>query len=458
MTDTGIANIQTVPAASALPPYPAKSPLPFDDRGFFNETKEIFFQEVAPFNDMQKAHALSLNLDHFLKANTALKANDPATVTEREALLTYARFIALPMLKGRDVLDLFQNHFREAFDIGVDPKAKFKSFLIAEFPSFSDRDAFREKITHTLLANESYLTDHPLTSAQTKESLRRVREFLQDYIRVNGMRRADAVKRGRYLLDWFTPEAATPESLRRVKALIDFYEYLKVSSWEWASAEESLVIQEADGTLKVQHGDAVESLDKPDIVRIMKELEDLGIVPIDEEPRVQIEYAPADRLLRQYEQWSKEQYIEEAMRAFAVHDAEARQGEKHFYDLEKMYGAINRGQVAEVLRNVWEIGRSGAVRSALGQSDRYIRYFEHYLEKHNPDEIKQFEQDPATPRFLLEFLKHILIERLKLRDEVAKIAVVVLSNECRKAGETEYARLAYGDLKTGVFKWMDLPR
>ena len=68
-------------------------------------------------------------------------------------------------------------------------------------------------------------------------------------------------------------------------------------------------------------------------------------------------------------------------------------------------------------------------------------------------QIEEFKQDPATAKHLLAFLKHILIERLKLPEESAKLVVLTLSNEARKAGETEYARLAYGDLRTGEFKW-----
>ncbi len=47
------------------------------------------------------------------------------------------------------------------------------------------------------------------------------------------------------------------------------------------------------------------------------------------------------------------------------------------------------------------------------------------------------------------------MECLKLSEESAKLVVLTLSNECRKAGETEYAHLAYGDLESGEFRWMD---
>ena len=85
------------------------------------------------------------------------------------------------------------------------------------------------------------------------------------------------------------------------------------------------------------------------------------------------------------------------------------------------------------------------------------KYWEHQIEKSqipNPkSQIEEFKQDPAAAKHVLAFLKHILIERLKLPEESAKLVVLTLSNECRKAGETEYAHLAYGDLETGEFKW-----
>jgi len=50
-------------------------------------------------------------------------------------------------------------------------------------------------------------------------------------------------------------------------------------------------------------------------------------------------------------------------------------------------------------------------------------------------------------------MRHVLKEHLKLTDESAKLAVLTLSNEARKTGEEEYAHMAYGDLKTGEFRW-----
>ena len=75
-------------------------------------------------------------------------------------------------------------------------------------------------------------------------------------------------------------------------------------------------------------------------------------------------------------------------------------------------------------------------------------------------QIEEFKQDPAAAKHVLAFLKHILIERLKLPEESvhpaqcgAGLVVLTLSNECRKAGEEEYSHLVYGDLQTGDFKW-----
>ena len=65
----------------------------------------------------------------------------------------------------------------------------------------------------------------------------------------------------------------------------------------------------------------------------------------------------------------------------------------------------------------------------------------------------EFEKDPAAPQFLVGFLRHILVERMKLTDELAKLVVLTMSNEARKAGEEEYAHMAYGDLKTGECRW-----
>jgi len=74
--------------------------------------------------------------------------------------------------------------------------------------------------------------------------------------------------------------------------------------------------------------------------------------------------------------------------------------------------------------------------------------------------VQDFFKNSAAPKHILAFLKHILIERLKLPEESvhpaqcgAGLVVLTLSNECRKAGEEEYSHLVYGDLQTGDFKW-----
>ena len=394
----------------------------------------MFGAEVAKFDDAQRAYRLVRNIEAWSR-NRPQTPRDEAHARRIGTLQTRAMFVAFSMLQESEAFDLLRSRFREHLADGIDLVAKFRGFLHG-YPDYDERDRVRGAALKALLENEG-----SLRAAAAGQHAYTVGQCAREYLAAFGKEPAPVAKREEYLAHAFPRGAKDGGDVAALRALVLFMEYLKLSSWDWESDEEPLAIDDG-GRLRV--------LGKGGIVDV--EPLDAGSAALlggEADAGAQ----DAMRALQgRYESWSGDSVVADALARLQETPVKAVPGAARKWLLE-WFDAVNKKDASAVMAVLWRLAHIGKIREAFGDSSRYKEYWGKHLPPQLADRKEEFGKDPAAPEFLLPFLRHILVERLKMREEDAKLAILTLSNEARKAGEEEYAHMAYGDLKTGEFRW-----
>ncbi len=254
--------------------------LPFQDQAYFEKIKAEFYNTVAFFDQVKRAFGLLRNLQVFLKTHPEFPKEQPELFAEYEKIMTHAAFVAIPMLREQEIIDLFHDHFKEAFDINIDFKDKLIGKLVVII-MYEDRDVFRENVEKALLNNESALVDTPVVNTQTGEQLRRVNQFLRDYVRVLGVDLVNKLKVNEFLVKSYNINQLSEDVQMKLRTLFDFFNFLKYSSFDLESGEEPFIEREGDKIL-IRRGREVDDTDHPDINKVIEELKQAGIVFEDE--------------------------------------------------------------------------------------------------------------------------------------------------------------------------------
>ncbi|NCF75084.1 MAG: hypothetical protein GWO87_01175 [Xanthomonadaceae bacterium] len=159
--------------------------------------------------------------------------------------LIKAKFIALPLLKKAEIIDLLKENFLMIFFIeNYDIIEKLESRMI-NFIVFSERDELKKDLRKVLLDNQEILTEKKLLIGDDILPAT-VGNWLKDYISNIGNEPADKVKQAQYLTSSDNIKKIEKQEKEKVKTLIELYEYLKLSSETPLGHEESYPM-EIDG-------------------------------------------------------------------------------------------------------------------------------------------------------------------------------------------------------------------
>lgn len=145
-----------------------------------------------------------------------------------------AKFIALPLLDDKEVVELIKNYFTSQFGIEFyDVLKKLKSkFLSIEL--YEDRDKLKENLKRTLLENKEIIT--------SRSSIKMIGEWLRNYNVKLGTGVVENIKKSQYLIDLKKIKELNDEDREKLKILFDFYEKLKLSSFTPQGFEEDIPI------------------------------------------------------------------------------------------------------------------------------------------------------------------------------------------------------------------------
>ncbi|MCG2686873.1 hypothetical protein L6278_01905, partial [Candidatus Parcubacteria bacterium] len=128
--------------------------------------------------------------------------------------------------------------------------------------------------------------------------------------------------------------------------------------------------------------------------------------------------------------------------------AKATEGKDNFYS------AINAGDKVKTVAILRAICEQGKLAENFKNDERFVEFFSAYLERHKDEKTKQeFLQNPSKPEYIIDFLQFILQKRLNFSEQESAMIGVGLAMLCGKAGEKEFASMAYGSEEKNVFVW-----
>jgi hypothetical protein len=380
-----------------------------------------------------------------LKASMNALPDFPLRHPEEHRLLmrifALMKWTALQALNNEaEVEELFERHVMTAFAVdGFNVGERVRTWLLT-YPFFTDRDRLKGMLRSALERNREQLRAAG-DQEQDVSAPRTVGAWLKKAFDQMGRKRFSALDINSFLSrDQFARRLGSREQ-EALRAIIGLYGRLQKSSFSVDGLEEELPIDEEETRGTVREG-RFDPITDAELERAVRGLEDARKIIVS---------VHSNQLIEQYEQWAKETVVAGALDAFRKMGSAP--GGVPPKALDGWYASINTSDVSGVMVKLWQIAQAGKVRSLLGASPRYRAYWRKHLPPALKEKEEEFEKDPAAPQFLAGFLRHILVERMKLKEESAKMVILTLSNEARKAGEEEYSHLAYGDLQTGEFRW-----
>lgn len=121
---------------------------------------------------------------------------------------------------------------------------------------------------------------------------------------------------------------------------------------------------------------------------------------------------------------------------------------------ENFHQAINSKDKNSIYLHLFVFARQGNLDEIFEHDVKIKEIFEKHLTKKFSKKIaNHFEKNLREPVYMSYFLQHILKDILKLDENESAVLAIKLVNELKRAGDKQYLPIAYGDLKTGVFKW-----
>lgn len=208
---------------------------------------ELYQQILGKSNEIiwaDDANEAQKGIDAIKKLVAAKKYQEmnPELSKNFQNIVEKLKWIALPLLKKEEVLDMVENHFGAAFEIeDFDIVEKFRLFLMGII-LFEERDSFKNEIRSELNFNKTLITSGRL--ADNKEPS--IENWLKNYVSYLGVGPADSIKLRQFYIDNKDFNSLNEAEKTQVTKLFELYEKLKYSSTSALGIEEVIPVTTPD--------------------------------------------------------------------------------------------------------------------------------------------------------------------------------------------------------------------
>lgn len=118
------------------------------------------------------------------------------------------------------------------------------------------------------------------------------------------------------------------------------------------------------------------------------------------------------------------------------------------------YNAINEKNRIEFMTSTAKLFTTGRVKELFTNDERYVKFWRNrVLKDKGLDGVRKFDENPLRREQFGSFIRHVIEERFEIPTQDAVLWAVFFSSLAHRAGDTDYDRLAYGDLADQKFKW-----
>ena len=159
------------------------------------------------------------------------------------------------------------------------------------------------------------------------------------------------------------------------------------------------------------------------------------------------------KLEMEYEQYINSSLFQNAGRIAEEFSSKMDQDVKEFKNI--FYQSINANDEVKVIGMLMIVFQTGVKKFFIGDK-RYEDFLNSFLSKKGPEEIKEFEQNKVSEKYVILFIRLILEKKLKFDEDKSAMIGESLGSLAIKAGEQEFLDIAYGDEELNKFMWKGL--
>ncbi len=353
--------------------------------------------------------------------------SEESTKRDSEYLRALLWYSSLPVMPRREVARFFSEaeivslmKEPEVFDL----KEKVKSRLALE--PLEQRDSWREEIFNSLRQNKSVIS----RNISTKEGgYGSVENWLKSYDHEIGTGIADSLKRVEFENKAKTGQSGIQESeILALKGLLDFYEYIKYSSYDEEGFEEDFIETSSDGKTYIVSGGKRVLLSK----EVQKEENSTNVLSGS---RVE----DKEQKEAQYNQMPD-------FRNIALKSKEILENTNGEYKkiLDLLHSALEGLKIQDSLGCILLLSELRLLDTVLSDDERFSFMVVEDLKKTgNPDDVAGFRINPRAPQFLARFLKIAFQEKLGISPEESIQFGQRVSRVLAVEGE-KYGKMVFG--------------
>jgi len=209
---------------------------------YLEEIKKLA-QDMINNDEFVEAYRLSSDLLSILRENKDFKQNYFDLYKQYALAIVKLRWVALPLIREEEVINLFQNHFVKSFYVAdYNIFYKLRATLLG-IVGLDNRDNFKKQLISSLLKNqESISTKKIIINQLTKEPT--VSNWLLYYDSEVGNLKTDKLKKAQFLSNNQNFQGLESKEKNNLKKLFKLYERLKISSQDLEGFEEDIPIDD----------------------------------------------------------------------------------------------------------------------------------------------------------------------------------------------------------------------
>lgn len=440
-----------------MPEKVNKKDLPdLEDKTFLDKYKK-HVENVLFTNNIASAKDISDILLALLGQTPNFNEKNPELFKEYQSILIRARWIALPLLREPDVLEMFEKYFMEGLamteyiDLWEKLRFRLMNILVVE-----NRDKLKQSIRKSLERNSQNITTGQLQAGEEKRNPT-IGNWILDFTAELGQNMFDKVKENQYFVNGKNSKGLSEAEKTNLRILLDIYRRCGRSSETTEGVEEAIPVDTKNriGTIREGQFEEIKLSEWETLVEEMKKLKEKGYNAIASPAAMTEDEVESQRnkLIEEFlgteedrnrihsEEINLEQVSKEGLRPIVEIFMEAVNQKDKYKAIASLRVAAEKGELLDELKNNKRV--NALAKEILQKS-------------YKPEAMADFQRNGFIAPYLSLFLQHVFKEKMNLDDAESARFGVQLENMLVEKGHTEAQGMVYGDLVSGKYAWQEI--
>lgn len=420
-----------------------------------NRTQEIIFED-----DIRQALIFIRNFKSLSSDEDVRKLKDrPEVFSEYSRILNSLSVVALSSLKEEEVVNIFEQGIKESLfndDLNILEKTKLRALV---FSDFGYRDVFKRKLREALYRNKETIGEKKI-SLETGDFSPTIANWLKKYSQTVGPKSASKVMMNQFLTADKDTLNLNDQEKKALRKVVSLFEYLKLSS-KTPEGLEDPVLFNFEGSLKVLRQGYFEDVKIPSSVNIELGLEEGKSdnlepenVPVVQSPNLESSPISAEEqeILNAYKGDPRQikALTKETKKILASFGSDIPRMQAEFFLAVQKKNLIRTIALLRILAQKQELENFIAKDQKLNKFLTTI-----WQKQYGDDFVKEFGKKPDQLKFTKIFLRYVLEQRLGMSSNDAARIGLQIANIFVSSGKKSYNKMAYFDVKTKTFNWID---